>query len=105
MSEQEQGLELHDWETRWSELDALLEDDPAAALPDACDFVERTLEEADVPTGAVAGENEELLVPYRAARDTADRVERGEDVDPGDIGMAVENLRAVRESVRPDVTQ
>lgn len=100
MSEQEPGLELHEWETRWSELDALLEDDPDGALPDACDFVERTLEEADIPTGAVGGENEELLAPYRAARETSDRVERGEDVDPGDVGAAIENLRAVFETLR-----
>jgi hypothetical protein len=100
MSEQEPGLELHEWETRWSELDALFEEDPAGALPDACDFVQRTLEEADVPAGAVEGENEELLAPYRAARETADRVERGEDVDPGDVGAAIENLRMVFSTLR-----
>ena len=100
MSEQEPGLELHEWETRWSELEPLLDEDPAGALPEACDFLQSALDEADVPTEAVDGENEELLAPYRAARETATRVERGETVDPGDIGAAIENLRGLYETLR-----
>jgi hypothetical protein len=100
MSEQEPGLELHEWETRWSELEPLLEEDPAGALPEACDFLEQVLEEGDIPTGAVDGANGELLVPYRAARETANRVESGEDVDPGDVGAAIENVRSVYETLR-----
>jgi hypothetical protein len=57
-------------------------------LPEACDLVEETLL---VDDGA-----DELAAAYRAARETADRLERGEDVDPGDIGAAVENLRSIR---------
>ena len=100
MSQQEPGLELHEWETRWSELEPLLEEDPAGALAEACDFLQSVLAEADVPTEAVAGQNEELLGPYRAARETANRVEAGEDVDPGDIGAAIENARSVYETLR-----
>ena len=43
--------------------------------------------------------NDELAAAYRAARETADRVERGEDVDPGDIGAAIENLRSIRSAL------
>ncbi len=100
MSQQEPGLELHEWETRWSELEPLLEEDPAGALPEACDFLQQVLGEADIPVGDVDGANEELLAPYRAARETSDRVERGEDVDPGDVGAAIENVRAVYETLR-----
>lgn len=100
MSEQEPGLELHEWETRWSELEPLLGEDPAGALPQACDFLEQVLDEADIPAGAVDGANTELLAPYRAARETSDRVERGEDVDPGDVGAAIENVRVVYETLR-----
>jgi hypothetical protein len=39
-------------------------------------------------------------VSFAAARETADRIERGEDVDPGDVGAAVENLRAIRDWIR-----
>lgn len=99
MSEQEPGLELHEWETRWSELEPLLEEHPAEALPAASDFLEQVLREADIPT-PTDGANPELLAPYRAARETSDRVERGEDVDAGDVAAAIENLRALYETLR-----
>jgi len=98
MSQNEPGLELHEWETRWSELEQLFEEDPAGALPEACDFVERTLAESG--RAGTGEENDELSAAYRAARETADRVERGEDVGPGDVGAAIENLRSLSESLR-----
>lgn len=84
----EPGLDLHEWETRWAELEEELADDPAGALPDACDLIEETLGLDDV--------SGELEMSFRAAREIADAIERGDSVAPGDIGAAVENLRAVR---------
>jgi hypothetical protein len=98
MSQNEPGLDLHDWETRWSELDELFSDDPAGTLPDACEFVARVLGESEIDT--TGGENDEFTAGYTAARETSDRIERGEDVDPGDVGAAIENLRAVYETIR-----
>lgn len=100
MSQNEPGLELHEWETRWSELEPLLQDDPAGALSDACDFVEQALTESSIAVDEIGGENDELRAGDRAARETANRVEGGEDVDPGDVGAAIENLRAVSDSLR-----
>ena len=91
MSANDPGLDLHEWETRWAELEETLADDPAGALAEACDLVEETLSLESV--------DEELASAYRAARDTGDAVERGEDVDPGDIGAAVENLRLLRAAI------
>jgi hypothetical protein len=34
----------------------------------------------------------DILVEFRSAREITNRVERGEDVDPGDIGEAVHNF-------------
>jgi hypothetical protein len=99
MSHNDPGLELHEWETRWSELDEMLSEDPAGALPAACDFADQVLTESEVAEG-IGGENDELLAGYQAARDTAERIERGENVDPGDIGAAIENLRALYETLR-----
>ena len=92
MSELEPGLDLHEWETRWSEVEQALQEDPEAALAAACDTVEEL-----VGTDFV---DDDLDASLAAARDTADRVERGENVDPGDVGAAVENLRAIRERIR-----
>jgi hypothetical protein len=100
MSQNDPGLELHEWETRWSELEPMLEEDPAGALSEACDFVEQVLVESDVAVEGIDGENDELLAGYRAARETANRVEQGADVDPGDVGAAIENLRALYGTLR-----
>jgi len=93
MSESDPGFDLHEWETRWAELDEAFAEDPAAALADACDLVEETL--------GLDGVADEVEAAYAAARETADAVERGDDVDPGDIGAAIENLRFVRAAIRP----
>jgi hypothetical protein len=87
MAIDEPGLDLHGWETRWSELDEELAEDPAALI-EACDAIEELLTVDD-------GQNE-LVAAYAAARDVADRLEQGESVDPGDLATAIENLRAIR---------
>ena len=97
MSQSDPGLERHEWETRWAALDETLSEDPAGALLEACDLIEETLGHDDV--------SDELELSYRAAREIADAIERGEDVDPGDIAAAIANLRAIREAVRPGIAE
>jgi hypothetical protein len=97
MSMNEPGLDLHEWETRWAELEEALAEDPAGALPEACDLIEETL--------GLDYLSDELELSYQAARDVADAIERGDDVDPGDIGAAVENLRAIRAATRPGLSE
>jgi hypothetical protein len=100
MSMSEPGLDLHEWETRWAEIEEALALDPADALPDACDEIEELLglHEGD---DALRAQYPELVTAYEAARGTADAIERGEDVDPGDVGAAIENLRVIRRAVLP----
>jgi hypothetical protein len=95
MSMNEPGLDLQEWETRWAEIEEALAEDPATALPLACDEIERLLglRKGDEVLWA---EFTELEASYEAARDIADRLEAGLDVDPGDIGAAIEDLRAIR---------
>ena len=62
MSMSEPGLDLHEWETRWQEIEEALADDPVSALSEACDLVEEMLL---VDDGA-----DELAAAYRAARET-----------------------------------
>jgi hypothetical protein len=98
MSEYEIGLDLHEWETRWQELEVLFETDAAATLPEACNVVQQLLVESGIGLERV-GENDELIAAYEGARETADEIERGDAVDPGDVGAAIENLRTVYEAV------
>jgi hypothetical protein len=92
MSNLEPGLDLHEWETRWAELEEALQTDPRTTLSAACDVIEETVGDDFV--------DDELDAALASARETADRIERGEDVDAGDVGAAVENLRAIRDRIR-----
>ena len=98
MSMNEPGLDLHEWETRWAEFEEALAEDPANALPLACDEVERLLglHQGNEPLGA---QNTELETAYEAAREVANRYEQGLEVDPGDVGAAIEDLRSVRDAI------
>jgi DNA-binding SARP family transcriptional activator len=100
MSMNEPGLDLHEWETRWAELEEALAEDPAEALPLACDEIEELLQihEGDE---ILRAQYTELEAAYEAAREVADRYEQGVDVDPGDLGAAIENLRTIRQAVLP----
>ncbi len=102
------GLDRHEWETEWEALEADLEDSPAQALPELGDLIERMLRERglhvedEVEDDGIAPE---IVADYRSARETALRVERGEDVDPGDVGEAIHNFRDLYDQLigRPEV--
>ena len=96
----EPGLDLQEWETRWAEIEEQLAEDPAAALPLACDEIGRLLGLQEGDTG-LEQTRTELEASYEAARDVADRLERGLDVDPGDVGGAIQDLRAIRDTFTP----
>jgi hypothetical protein len=97
MSVNEPGIDLHEWETRWTQTEEALAEDPAGALPAACDVIEEAL--------GLDYVDDELDRSFRAARETADAIERGDDVDPGDIGAAVANLRAIRAAMQPGLAE
>jgi len=98
MSMQEPGLDRHEWESEFESLEPELRDSPAEALPDLADLVERMLDERGFDIGdPVARENDEpeVVREYLNAREVADRRERGDDVDPGDVAAAITGLRAL----------
>jgi hypothetical protein len=99
---QEPGLDRHEWETEWEQLEPLVVDAPAEALPELDDLVARMLAEAGYPTESEdpvddEGIDPEVLASFRAARDLTRQVDRGEDVDPGDVGSAVGLYREIYE--------
>src|SRR5918999_5138947 len=93
----EPGLNRHEWESEWATLEPELQDSPREALPALADLVERMVRERGIPAGEpVADEDaEEIFVTLREAREIADRVDRAEDVDPGDVAHAVNLYREV----------
>jgi hypothetical protein len=89
----EPGLDRHEWESEWAQLEPLLRDSPREALPEARDLVERMLRERGyVGNGRV---DPEISADWQAAKGLVDRIEAGEPVDPGDVGSAVGGLKAI----------
>jgi hypothetical protein len=104
---QDPGLDRHEWETEWQALEPLVVDSPREALPELDDLVGRMLaergypveEEETEPESPVAeeGVDPEVLTAFRAAREITRQVERGEDVDPAEVGQAVGLYRELYE--------
>lgn len=100
----EPGLDRHEWESEWQQLEPLVADSPAEALPDLDDLVARMLEEAGYPletrdTVDDEGVDPEVLASFRAAHEITMLVDRGEDFDPGDVGQAIGLYRELYDHV------
>lgn len=98
----EPGLDLHEWETWWAELEPLVEDSPREALPELDRLVEGILEARGfAPNDPVAaqGDEPEILANFRAAREITRRSESGDDISLGDVAQAIEDYRLVYETV------
>ena len=91
----EPGVDLHEWESAWASVEEDLEADPAAALSQLADLVERMLRargyDLDDPV-ALGGDEPEIVVTYRAARETTERAELG-GASRADVGTAIDDLR------------
>jgi len=93
---QEPGLDKHEWESEWSDLEERLRDDPGNALFELDDLVARMLESRGVPLREQDGQTEtepETVREFTEARRITEMVGAGEDVDPGDIAHAVNSYR------------
>ena len=94
----EPGLDRHEWETEWEQLEPDLEDSPSEALHELDDLIARMLTEAGYPLDTPdpiddEGIDPEVLASFYAAREITRHVDRGDDVDPGDIAQAVNFYR------------
>jgi hypothetical protein len=83
----EPGLDLHDWETRWQQLQDAAADSPQEALPELVRLAEQMLAESGYSNGG----DPEVLRSFTAAREVALACDAG-TADPGDVGQALENL-------------
>jgi hypothetical protein len=93
---QEPGLDRHEWESEWSDLQDRLRDDPSDALFELDDLVARMLESCGLPLRELDGQTEtepEIVRAFADARRITPLVGAGGDVDPGDIAHAVDSYR------------
>jgi hypothetical protein len=101
----EPGLDRHEWETEWQSLEPLIVDSPAEALPEVADLIERMLLARGFAVSdpvAVEGDDREIIAEFLEVRRITELVERGESVDPGDVGAAVTGLRNLYEFLIDD---
>jgi hypothetical protein len=95
----EPGLDLHEWETRWVDLNEAAADVPDEALPEFVRYVEQMLVERgfqlDEPV-TLEGEDFDVIKDFLAARDLAARGEKTA-LDREDAQVALENLRELHD--------
>jgi hypothetical protein len=101
----EPGLDLHEWQTRWQELQDLAADEPDQTLPEIVRFVRQMLVERDFDLQnpvVEEGEDPDILRDYLAAADIAGRVDAGAEVEPEDVQTALDDLREIYEYLVTD---
>ena len=98
-SQWEPGLDRHEWESQFQQLEEELETAPREALPELRDLIEQMLAESGYDVNdpvAREGEEREVVAEFQAASDVARRVEAGEDdVGHGDVAAAINGLREI----------
>ena len=93
---QEPGLDKHEWDTEWQELEPLLDDSPAETLPELDALVARMMEARGFPL--TENEAEDTAEPdtvreFAESRRITRLLDSGETVDPGDVALAVNGYR------------
>jgi hypothetical protein len=100
----EPGLDLHEWETRWQELQDAAADAPDEALPEIVRFVEQMLVERGYELNdvvAAEGDDPDIVRDFRAARELARAVEDG-TAEPEDVQVALEDLAEIHDYLVAD---
>jgi hypothetical protein len=93
----EPGLDLHEWETRWQELQDLAAESPADALSEMVRLAEQMLVERGYAVdSATAIEGDDVVRSFVAARELVTQWETGTGTG-GDLGAALENLTEVHD--------
>jgi hypothetical protein len=97
------GIDRHDFATEWESLWEEAHDDPRETLPALEDLVRRLMlrhgyavAEDDPLAG---GEEREILATYWAAREIAEALRAGREVEAGDAAQAINDLREIYESL------
>jgi hypothetical protein len=100
----EPGLDLHEWETRWAELQELAVDAPDEALPEIVRVVEQMLRERryDLENPVVEeGADPDIVRDFLAAREIARAAETSQ-IDPEDVETALEDLAEIHDYLVED---
>lgn len=93
------GLDLHEWETRWSDLQDQAADAPDEALPEVVRLVEEMLTDRgfdfENPV-VVEDESRDIVTDFLAARDIS-RAAETTKLDQEDIQTALDDLTEIHD--------
>src|SRR3954453_4277745 len=88
------GVSLHEWTTRWSQIEEDRDEEPGEALRDATQLLREMANQQHVPTDPVsAPETEEFTRALEALNDLVSRYEHEEPVDDDEFDDAFVNAR------------
>ena len=88
------GVSLHEWTTRWSQIEEDREDDEGEALREATQLLDEMAQQLRVESDpASAAQTEELTRGLAALRDLVSRYENDGPVDADEFEDAFENAR------------
>src|SRR5881227_210634 len=94
----EPGLDKHEWESQWQQFEEDVESSPAEALAEVDRLIEEMLESRGYALDDAvvrSGDDRDIVAEFRAAREIMRRLERDEEVAPGDLAAAVEGYRSL----------
>jgi DNA-binding FadR family transcriptional regulator len=100
----EPGLDLHEWETRWQELQDLAAESPAETLPEIARLIEQMLTERGYDLAnpvIVENEDPDIVRDFLAARELVAACQAG-TATAGDTAAALENLREIHDYLVQD---
>jgi hypothetical protein len=95
----EPGLDIHQWETRWADLQEQTADAPDEALPELVRLVEEMLTERgfDLENPVVEeGQDADIVRSFQAARDIS-RAAESTKLEREDLDAALEDLQEVHD--------
>jgi hypothetical protein len=95
------GVSLHEWSTRWAQIEEDWSDSPVEALEEAVDLLRDVLGERGVPVGADAAsaDTEDIVRAYEQARDVTGRWRRDEPVQDDELADAFNEARTALEYI------
>jgi hypothetical protein len=101
----DQGLNLHDWVTRWAEIEELFDESREEGLTAAAELLERMMSEMGQrltdPALATTGTEEEVK-DLEVIRDAADRLANEQPIDDDEADYAVQRSRALFDRLAGD---
>ena len=95
----EPGLDLHEWESQWAQLQEDAADSPEEALPEIVNLIEQMLADRgfDLENPVIVeDESRDIVSDFLAARDIA-RADEATKIDQEDIQTALEDLTEIHD--------